>query len=157
MAPLDGGVAFHVSCHSRAQNIGQKGAELLALIPEADVAVVERCSGHGGAWGYKKGNFETAMKVGKPAARQLQNADKKHVVSECPLAGLHIEREIETLGGERRGWNVRPSDRADGSLWTYRRVRLFPHPEAAKLASRDEEKFMRSRLARRRIPGCSSA
>ncbi|MBI5312632.1 MAG: glycerol-3-phosphate dehydrogenase [Methylocystis sp.] len=100
MAPLDGGVAFHVSCHSRAQNIGQKGAELLALIPQADVAVVERCSGHGGAWGYKKGNFETAMKVGKPAARQLQNADKKHVVSECPLAGLHIEQEIETLGGE---------------------------------------------------------
>ncbi|RNJ50003.1 (Fe-S)-binding protein [Methylocystis hirsuta] len=100
MAPLDGGVAFHVSCHSRAQNIGQKGAELLALIPQADVAVVERCSGHGGAWGYKKGNFETAMKVGKPAARQLQNADKKHVVSECPLAGLHIEQVIEALGGE---------------------------------------------------------
>jgi glycerol-3-phosphate dehydrogenase subunit C len=100
MSPLDGGVAFHVSCHSRAQNIGQKGAELLALIPEADVAVVERCSGHGGAWGYKKGNFETAMKVGKPAARQIQNAGKRHIVSECPLAGLHIEQEIETLGGE---------------------------------------------------------
>ncbi|MEF3365196.1 heterodisulfide reductase-related iron-sulfur binding cluster [Methylocystis sp. 9N] len=100
MAPIDGGVAFHVSCHSRAQNIGQKGAELLALIPQADVTVVERCSGHGGAWGYKKGNFETAMKVGKPAARQIQGAGKKHVVSECPLAGLHIEQEIETLGGE---------------------------------------------------------
>ncbi|MGD9544579.1 MAG: heterodisulfide reductase-related iron-sulfur binding cluster [Methylocystis sp.] len=100
MSPLDGGVAFHVSCHSRAQNIGQKGAELLALIPEADVSVIERCSGHGGAWGYKKGNFETAMKVGKPAARQMQSADKKHIVSECPLAGLHIEQEIETLSGE---------------------------------------------------------
>ncbi|MBM3576415.1 MAG: glycerol-3-phosphate dehydrogenase [Alphaproteobacteria bacterium] len=100
MSRLDGGVAFHVSCHSRAQNIGQKGAELLALIPEADVAVVERCSGHGGAWGYKKGNFETAMKVGKPAARQMQSAGKRHIVSECPLAGLHIEQEIETLGGE---------------------------------------------------------
>ncbi|MBM3563810.1 MAG: glycerol-3-phosphate dehydrogenase [Alphaproteobacteria bacterium] len=100
MSPLDGGVAFHVSCHSRAQNIGQKGAELLALIPEADVAVVERCSGHGGAWGYKKGNFEIAMKVGKPAARQMQSAGKQHIVSECPLAGLHVEQEIETLGGE---------------------------------------------------------
>ncbi|WP_292529557.1 heterodisulfide reductase-related iron-sulfur binding cluster [Methylocystis sp.] len=100
MSPLDGGVAFHVSCHSRAQNIGQKGAELLALIPEADVTVVERCSGHGGAWGYKKGNFETAMKVGRPAARQMQSAGKQHIVSECPLAGLHIEQEIETLGGE---------------------------------------------------------
>ncbi|MBM3551187.1 MAG: glycerol-3-phosphate dehydrogenase [Alphaproteobacteria bacterium] len=100
MSPLDGGVAFHVSCHSRAQNIGQKGAELLALIPEADVSVVERCSGHGGAWGYKKGNFETAMKVGKPAARQMQGAGKQMIVSECPLAGLHVEQEIEALGGE---------------------------------------------------------
>jgi glycerol-3-phosphate dehydrogenase subunit C len=100
MTPLDGGVAFHVSCHSRAQNIGQKGAELLALIPQADVTVVERCSGHGGAWGYKKGNFEVAMKVGKPAARQMQSAGKPHIVSECPLAGLHVEQEIETLGGE---------------------------------------------------------
>ncbi|MGD9657448.1 MAG: heterodisulfide reductase-related iron-sulfur binding cluster [Methylocystis sp.] len=100
MSAIDGGVAFHVSCHSRAQNIGQKGAELLALIPDADVTVVERCSGHGGAWGYKKGNFETAMKVGKPAARQMQSAGKRHIVSECPLAGLHVEQEIETLGGE---------------------------------------------------------
>ncbi len=101
MAPVDGGVAFHMSCHSRAQNIGQKGAELLRLIPQADVAVVERCSGHGGAWGYKKGNFDTAMKVGKPAMRQLDTAGKKHVVSECPLAGIHIEQGIETLAGDQ--------------------------------------------------------
>jgi glycerol-3-phosphate dehydrogenase subunit C len=101
MAPVDGGVAFHMSCHSRAQNFGQKGAELLRLIPQADVAVVERCSGHGGAWGYKKGNFETAMKVGKPAMRQLDTAGKKHVVSECPLAGIHIEQGIETLAGDK--------------------------------------------------------
>jgi glycerol-3-phosphate dehydrogenase subunit C len=101
MAPVEGGVAFHMSCHARAQNIGQKGAELLRLIPEADVAVVERCSGHGGAWGYKKGNFETAMKVGKPAMRQLDAAGKKHVVSECPLAGIHIEQGIEQLGGDK--------------------------------------------------------
>jgi glycerol-3-phosphate dehydrogenase subunit C len=100
MRPIDGGVAFHMSCHSRAQNFGQKGAELLKLIPEADVAVVERCSGHGGAWGYKKGNFETAMKVGKPAMRQLNTAGKKHVVSECPLAGIHIEQGIESLAGD---------------------------------------------------------
>ena len=80
--------------------MGQKGAEMLALIPDAEVTVVERCSGHGGTWGYKKDNFETAMKVGKPAARQMQSAGKQHIVSECPLAGLHIEQEIETLGGE---------------------------------------------------------
>jgi glycerol-3-phosphate dehydrogenase subunit C len=101
MKPIEGGVAFHMACHSRAQNFGQKGAELLRLIPQADVAVVERCSGHGGAWGYKKGNFETAMKVGKPAMRQLDAAGKKHIVSECPLAGIHIEQGIEALGGDK--------------------------------------------------------
>ena len=100
MQPIEGGVAFHMSCHSRAQNFGQKGSELLNLIPQADVAVVERCSGHGGAWGYKKGNFETAMKVGKPAMRQLNTAGKKHVVSECPLAGIHLEQGIAALGAE---------------------------------------------------------
>jgi glycerol-3-phosphate dehydrogenase subunit C len=30
----------------------------------------------------------------------MQSAGKQHIVSECPLAGLHIEQEIETLGGE---------------------------------------------------------
>ena len=49
---------------------------MLRLVPEADVAVIERCSGHGGAWGYKKENFETALKVGKPVARQAAGSGK---------------------------------------------------------------------------------
>lgn len=99
MRPVEGGVSFHVSCHSRAQNIGQKGAELLTQIPQSDVNVIERCSGHGGAWGYKKDHFETAMKIGKPAAKQLYAGEKKYVVSECPLAGIHIDQEIKALDG----------------------------------------------------------
>lgn len=100
LKPVEGGVAFHVSCHSRAQNIGQKGADLLRLLPEADVAVIERCSGHGGAWGCKTANFETALKVGKPVARQAQASGKRYVVSECPLAGAHIGQGIERLGAD---------------------------------------------------------
>ena len=76
MAPglkqLDGGVALHIACHARAQNMGQKGAEMLRLIPGADLQVIERCSGHGGSWGVLKGNFETALKVGKPVARSAR-------------------------------------------------------------------------------------
>ncbi|MGA8171073.1 MAG: heterodisulfide reductase-related iron-sulfur binding cluster [Methylocystis sp.] len=98
--PIDGGVAFHVSCHSRAQNMGQRGADLLRLVPEMDLTVVERCSGHGGAWGCKGANFDTALKVGKPAARQIAGADKKYVVSECPLAGMHLAQGVERLGGD---------------------------------------------------------
>jgi glycerol-3-phosphate dehydrogenase subunit C len=100
LQPIDGGVAFHMSCHSRAQNIGQKGADMLGLIPQADVAVFERCSGHGGAWGCKSGNFETALKVGKPVARQIKGAEKRYIVSECPLAGAHIAQGIDKLGGD---------------------------------------------------------
>ena len=99
LTPLPGGVTLHVACHARAQNMGQKGAELLRLIPKPDVAVVERCSGHGGAWGVKKGNFEIAMKVGKPVARQVAKNEKKYVASECPLAGMHILQGVEAIEG----------------------------------------------------------
>ncbi|MBI3275805.1 MAG: glycerol-3-phosphate dehydrogenase, partial [Methylocystis sp.] len=99
LKPIEGGVALHISCHSRAQNMGHKGADLLRLLPQADVAVVERCSGHGGAWGCKAEHFETALKVGKPAARQMQAAGKRFIVSECPLAGPHVAQGMERLGG----------------------------------------------------------
>ena len=70
LQPLDGGVALHIACHARAQNMGQKATEMMRLIPAADLTVIERCSGHGGSWGIMKGNFETALKVGRPVARQ---------------------------------------------------------------------------------------
>jgi glycerol-3-phosphate dehydrogenase subunit C len=100
MKPVGGGISLHISCHSRAQNMGQKSTEMLRLLPEADVQVIERCSGHGGSWGYKKENFETALKVGAPVARSAAEAGKAFVSSECPLAGLHISQGIEKQGGE---------------------------------------------------------
>jgi glycerol-3-phosphate dehydrogenase subunit C len=44
-----------------------------------------------------EGNFETALKVGKPVARQAQNAGKAHLASECPLAGAHIVQGMERI------------------------------------------------------------
>jgi glycerol-3-phosphate dehydrogenase subunit C len=92
---LPGGVALHMACHARAQNMGQKAADMLRLLPEADVAVVERCSGHGGSWGVMKENFPTALKIGKPVARQVSQSGKAFVASECPLAGVHIMQGVE--------------------------------------------------------------
>jgi len=97
LQPLDGGVALHIACHARAQNMGQKATEMLKLIPGADIAVMERCSGHGGAWGVLAENFDVALKIGKPVARQAIKAAKKHVASECPLAGAHILQGIGAL------------------------------------------------------------
>ena len=94
---LDGGVSLHHACHARAQNMGAKAAEMLRLLPDSDVAVIERCSGHGGSWGIMKDNFETALKVGKPVARQATKNDKRFLASECPLAVEHIAQGINRL------------------------------------------------------------
>ena len=106
LSSLDGGVALHMACHARAQNVGAKAAEMLRLLPDADVKVIERCSGHGGSWGILKQNFETAIKVGRTASRQAATAAKTaaeksngtaYIASECPLAGEHLLQGIERL------------------------------------------------------------
>jgi len=79
-----------LACHSRAQNIGAKAAEMLRLIPDLTVQILERCSGHGGTWGLMKEHFQTALKVGKPTAKQALSADNPLILSECPLAAKHI-------------------------------------------------------------------
>ena len=100
LQPLDGGVTLHIACHARAQNMGQKAAEMMRLIPDSDLKVIERCSGHGGSWGVMKDNFDVALKVGKPVARQAREAGHKHVAAECPLAGAHILQGMERIDGE---------------------------------------------------------
>jgi glycerol-3-phosphate dehydrogenase subunit C len=99
LKPVEGGVALHIACHARAQNMGQKATEMLRLIPGADLTVIERCSGHGGSWGVHKDNFEVALKVGKPVARQAKESAKRQIASECPLAATHILQGIERQGG----------------------------------------------------------
>ena len=99
LTPLPGGIALHLACHARAQNMGPKGAEMLRLIPETDVTVVERCSGHGGSWGIKKENFEVATKFARQTVRKAADADKLYLASECPLAGKHLAQGFEKLDG----------------------------------------------------------
>ena len=99
LRPVPGGVAVHIACHARAQNMGQKAADMLRLLPDTPVEVVERCSGHGGSWGYRTRHFETALKVGRPAARRMLESERAFAASECPLAGMHIRQGMERLGG----------------------------------------------------------
>ncbi len=103
LKPLDGAVTVHIACHARAQNMGQKAAELLRLIPDTQINVIERCSGHGGSWGVMKENFEVGIKVGKPVARQAAKNAGKYVVSECPLARDHIVQGMQMLDAPTDG------------------------------------------------------
>ncbi|MBL6934877.1 MAG: glycerol-3-phosphate dehydrogenase [Alphaproteobacteria bacterium] len=100
MKPLQGGVSVHLPCHARAQNMGPKAAEMLRLVPDTEIHVMERCSGHGGSWGIMKDHFEIALKQGKPVARQAAKNAGSCVASECPLAGDHILQVMERLDSE---------------------------------------------------------
>ena len=86
-----------MACHSRAQNIGQKAAEMLRLIPNLQVTILERCSGHGGSWGMMVDHFEVALKVGKPLAKQVVLNMPSLFASECPLAAAHISQGVKKL------------------------------------------------------------
>src|SRR3546814_2183722 len=53
------------------------------LFPYTTLFRSDRCSEHGGKWGIFKQNFDTAVKVGRPAARAMAKNDPDYMVSEC--------------------------------------------------------------------------
>jgi Fe-S oxidoreductase len=95
-----GKVSYHIPCHSRVQNIGQKTREMLEMVPDTKVTTVERCSGHAGTWGVKKEFHEISLKIGKPVFRQMAEAAPDYISSDCQLAAHHIEQGISMLGNE---------------------------------------------------------
>jgi glycerol-3-phosphate dehydrogenase subunit C len=94
-----GKVSYHIPCHSRVQNVGQKTREALELVPGTSVNTVERCSGHSGTWGCKKEFHQMAMKIGRPVFRQMAETQPDYISSDCQLGGRHIEQGM----GETKG------------------------------------------------------
>jgi Fe-S oxidoreductase len=99
-----GKVSYHIPCHGRVQNVGQKTRELLELLPGTQVNTVERCSGHDGTWGVKTEYFANAMKIGRPVFRAMAGTDPDYISSDCPIAGRHIEQGM----GETRARREHP-------------------------------------------------
>jgi Fe-S oxidoreductase len=85
-----GKVAYHLPCHLKAQNLGTKSADLLRLIPGAEVEVIERCSGVDGTWGFKREYYELSLKVAEPLFKGIEDARPDRIASDCPLAALQI-------------------------------------------------------------------
>jgi Fe-S oxidoreductase len=87
-----GKVSYHIPCHSRVQNMGQKTREMLESIPGTQVKTVERCAGHDGTWGVKTEYFDNSMKIGRPVFRMMAEAEPAYVASDCPIAARHIKQ-----------------------------------------------------------------
>jgi len=90
-----GKVSYHVPCHARVQNIGRKTSETFALVPDTQVTVVERCSGHAGTFGVKKEFHAMAMKIGTPVFKAMAQPQPDFISSDCQLAGHHIEQGFD--------------------------------------------------------------
>ena len=93
-----GKVSYHVPCHARVQNIGRKTSETFALVPDTQVTVVERCSGHAGTFGVKKEFHAMSMKIGTPVFKAMAQPQPDFISSDCQLAGHHIEQGFDTNG-----------------------------------------------------------
>jgi Fe-S oxidoreductase len=106
-APL-GRISYHIPCHSRVQNMGQKTREVIEWVPGTTVTTVERCSGHDGTWGVKSEHYAASMKIGRPVFRQMAQAEPDYVSSDCPIAARAIAQGIDEADGARRTRTAHP-------------------------------------------------
>ena len=90
-----GKVAYHAACHQRVQAIGQRTREFLSLVPDTEVTMIERCSGHDGTYAVKAETYPKAMKIARPAVRRVREAEADTYGSDCPMAGRIIEHGLD--------------------------------------------------------------
>jgi Fe-S oxidoreductase len=93
-----GKISYHIPCHSRVQNVGQKTREVLQWVPETSVNTVERCAGHDGTWGVKSEFFADSMKIGKPVFNRMAESEPDYISSDCPIAARRIQQGIDAKG-----------------------------------------------------------
>ena len=87
-----GQISYHMPCHLRAQNVGYKTRDVLALLPDTKIKVIEECSGHNGTWAMKSENFQQSLKWGSRAFDAISEGNPKVTCSDCPMAAIQIEQ-----------------------------------------------------------------
>ena len=92
-----GKVSYHAACHQRVQNVGAKTREFLSLIPNSEVDMIERCSGHDGTYAVKSESYEKALKIARPVQRQISENNADYVGSDCPMAGRLITHNLDAV------------------------------------------------------------
>ena len=88
-------ITWQAACHYRAQQIGPKSRDLMALTG-AKVTMVERCAAIDGTWGLRAENVEMARKVARPLMEAVQKAGGSLVAGDCHLANTAIDEATGT-------------------------------------------------------------
>jgi len=90
-----GRIAYHAPCHQRVQKIGLKTRDILALVPDTEIEIIERCSGHDGTYAVKSESHDISMKICRPVVNRVKKAEPKRFISDCPMAATQIEEGLE--------------------------------------------------------------
>ena len=91
-----GKISYHASCHLRVQNIGLKTRDVLQLIPDTEIDLIERCSGHDGTYAVKSEYHAASMKICRPVVSKVKNFAPDFYASDCPMAGHQIENSLKS-------------------------------------------------------------
>ncbi|TFG93991.1 MAG: hypothetical protein E4H11_07605, partial [Myxococcales bacterium] len=95
-----GKVAYHAPCHLRAQNIGFRSRDLLALVAD-EVVLVDACSGVDGTWGMQARFHEASLGVAKKMLGAIDGA--KHFLGNAERgvveARLHAPGAVHARAG----------------------------------------------------------
>lgn len=92
-APLPISVAWHTPCHVKALRRGTPMLELLALIPELNVALIEKgCTGMAGTFGIAAANFQQSIQIGAELIREMQTIDVIAGVTDCSACRMQMEQ-----------------------------------------------------------------
>ena len=90
-----GKVVWQVPCHQRVQNIGPKTRDVLALVPDTQVEMIERCSGHDGTYGVRADTYERSQKIARPVVSRVKRMEPDYLVSDCPMAATQIANNLD--------------------------------------------------------------
>ena len=95
-----GKVVWQVPCHQRVQNIGPKTRDVLQLVPDTQVEMIERCSGHDGTYGVRSETYAKSQKIARPVISRVKKAEADYMVSDCPMAASQIANGLELKNAE---------------------------------------------------------
>lgn len=90
-----GEVHYHAACHLRVQRIGYKTRDVLNKVPDTNITMHERCSGHDGTYAVKKEYHDISMKICRPVYNKVKSASPDHYSSDCPMAGEQIQHGVD--------------------------------------------------------------
>jgi len=93
--PIRARVGYHQPCHLRALDVGLPSYDLLRKIPELEVEFIDRgCSGMGGTFGLRRGQFRASLRAGRGLHRRLMDDDIEVGSTECGACRIQMEQGV---------------------------------------------------------------